>query len=120
MIKLVTARWSIESLFDDFKKHLGMPNWQCRVGNSVVRSIPLTSVATSMLMIWSYLQANTEQPELWDTYPWYIRKASPSIFDMIKQLKAKCISQTILLSLPKLSIDEQKSRLLELFFRMVA
>ena len=120
MMKIVAARWSIESLFDNFKEHLGMSDWQCHAENSVIRSIPLTSVATSILLVWSYQQAICDKPELWDIYPWYTKKASPSILDMIKQLKSKCISKTILAAFRKTTIDAQKSNQLELFFRMVA
>ena len=121
IIELVAARWSIETLFSDLKEHLGMTDWQCRVEKSVVRSVPLTCVATSLLIIWSYQQAQlNQQPELWDIYPWYTNKASPSIYDMLQQIKAKCISKTILDSLPVEVITDEKSQQIELFLRYAA
>jgi hypothetical protein len=95
MLTLVTVRWSIESLFADLKEHLGMNQWQCRIEGAVVRSVPLTCVATSLLMLWSLTEAVQQAPEFWDVFPWQTEKASPSILDMIDQLKSKCISAQI-------------------------
>jgi hypothetical protein len=120
IVEWITARWSIESLFDDFKEQLGMTDWQCRMRTSVVRSVPLTCIAASLLMIWSFQQWQQDHVELWDVYPWYRNKASPSIHDMIQQLKAKCISKTIIDALPKRMITKEKSRQLELFLRYAA
>ena len=120
IIEWIAARWSIETLFDDFKEHLGMTDWQCRIQKSVVRSVPLTCVATSLLMIWSFQQLQQDKVEIWDVYPWYRNKASPSIQDMVQQLKAKCISKTIIDALPKKTITKEKSRQLELFLRYAA
>jgi hypothetical protein len=58
VLTLVAARWSIETFFSDLKKHLGMKDWQVRIEGSVTRSVPLTCVATSLLMLWSLQEAN--------------------------------------------------------------
>ena len=58
--------------------------------------------------------------ELWDAYPWYRNKGSPSIRDMMQQLKAKFISQIIIDALPKRAISKEKSKQLELFLRFAA
>jgi hypothetical protein len=120
IVEWIAARWSIETLFDDFKEHLGMTDWQCRIQKSVVRSVPLTCVATSLLIIWSVQQFKQNNVELWDVYPWYRNKASPCIRDMIQQLKAKCISKTIIDALPKKAITKKKYQQLELFLRFAA
>lgn len=120
IIEMVAARWGIEALFADIKEHLGMNEWQCRKENSVMRSIPLTCVATSLLMLWSLGQAGAREPEFWDAYPWYSHKVHPSINDMIQQLKAKCISKTIFESLRIQPIDEENRQDIEHFLRRCA
>ena len=120
IVKWIAARWSIETLFDDLKEHLGMTHWQCRIQKSVIRSVPLTCVATSLLLLWSFQQMHQDDIEFWDAYPWYRNKGSPSVRDMMQQLKAKCISQTIIDALPKRAISKEKSRQLELFLRFAA
>jgi hypothetical protein len=108
MLTLVAARWSIESLFADLKEHLGMKQWQCRIERAVVRSVPLTCVATSLLMLWSLNEAAQHAPEFWDVSPWQAKKANPSILDMIEQLKAKCVSTRIFHVLEKEGIAPEK------------
>jgi hypothetical protein len=113
MLTLVAARWSIESLFADLKEHLGMNQWQCRIERAVVRSVPLTCVATSLLMLWSLSEAAQQAPEFWDVFPWQTKKASPSILDMIEQLKAKCVSTRIYHVLQKEGIAPEKQTEIE-------
>jgi hypothetical protein len=120
IVELVAARWGIEALFADIKEHLGMNEWQCRKENSVMRSIPLTCVASSLLMLWSLGQVQAREPEFWDAYPWYTQKATPSINDMIQQLKAKCFSKTIFESLRIQGIDEENLQQIEYFLRRCA
>lgn len=120
IVELIAARWSIETLFADLKEHLGLCDWQCRIKQSVVRSVPLTCVATSILLLWSYQQLQNNQLEFWDVTPWYKNKASPSVYDMICQLKAKCISKTIFSVLPKRAIKGKKSQQIELFLKLAA
>jgi len=91
----VAARWSLETLFRDAKEHLGFEDWQCSTEVAVNRSIPLTCVATSLLMLWSYEEAMQDSPELWDPVPWYSRKTTPSMADMIHQLRCRTITTTI-------------------------
>ena len=120
MLTLVAARWSIETLFSDMKEHLGMKQWQCRMEGAVVRSVPLTCVATSLLMLWSLTEAKQKAPEFWDVFPWYTKKASPSILDMIGQLKAKCVSAQIFHVLQKEGIEPEKYPEIERFLRRAA
>ena len=120
IVELIAARWSIETLFSDLKDHLGLCDWQCRIEQSVVRSVPLTCVATSILLLWSHQQSQKNQLEFWDVTPWYKNKASPSVYDMICQLKAKCISKTIFSVLPKWAIKGEKSQQIELFLKLAA
>ena len=108
MLTLVAARWSIENLFHDMKEHLGMKHWQCRIEGAVVRSVPLTCVATSLLMLWSLNEAAQKAPEFWDVFPWQTKKASPSIQDMIDQLKVKCVSAQIFHVLQQRGIATEK------------
>lgn len=107
MLVRVAARWSLETLFRDAKEHLGFEDWQCSTELAVNRSIPLTCVATSLLMLWSYEEAMQDSPELWDPVPWYSRKTTPSMADMIYQLRSRTISATIL------SILKQRRRSVE-------
>lgn len=58
ILTLVTSRVSIEILFSDLKKHLRMKDWQCRIERTVVRSVPLTCVATTLLTLWSLVEAS--------------------------------------------------------------
>jgi len=95
ILTLVAARWSIETLFSDLKEHLGMKDWQVRIEDAVVRSIPLTCVATSLLILWSLGEASRRAPEFWDVQPWQTEKVSPSVADMLHQLKARSLSVTI-------------------------
>lgn len=120
IIEWLAARFSIETLFSDLKEHLGMTDWQCRIEKSVVRSVPLTCVATSLLMLWSYQQNKRKQLGLWTKYAWYTNKASPSVHDMLQQLKAECLSKTIFDALPPEAIGKQKYRQIELFLRTAA
>jgi hypothetical protein len=120
IIQWVAARFSIEIVFGDLKEHLGLTDWQCRVQKAVVRSVPLTCVATTLLVLWSYGQSHRKQLGLWNKYAWYSNKASPSIHDMVQQLKAECISKTIFQALPQKAISKQKYHQIELFLRAAA
>ena len=95
ILTLVAARWSIETLFSDLKEHLGMKDWQVRMEGAVARSVPLTCVATTLLILWSLGEASQRAPEFWDVQPWQTEKASPSIADMLHQLKTRSLSITI-------------------------
>jgi hypothetical protein len=120
VLTLVAARWSIETLFKDMKEHLGMKDWQVRIEGSVVRSVPLTCIATSLLMLWSMLEANQNAPEFWDVQPWNTKKSSPSLFDVMNQFKAKCISKSIFDVLKENGIDAQKYKAIETILRRAA
>jgi len=120
ILTLVAARWSIETLFSDLKEHLGMKHWQCRTKKAVVRSVPLTCVATSLLMLWSLGEAGQQAPEFWDVQPWQTNKASPSMLDMIHQLKVKCISTQIFHLLQKEGIERKKYKEIERILRRAA
>lgn len=120
ILTLVAARWSIETLFRDMKEHLGMNQWQCRIQGAVVRSVPLTCVATSLLMLWSLTEAAQNAPEFWDVYPWQAEKASPSILDMIDQLKAKCVSAQIFHVLQEEGITPEKYTEIERILKQAA
>jgi hypothetical protein len=108
ILTLVAARWSIETLFGDLKEQLGMKDWQVRTPDAVKRSVPLTCVATTMLILWSLEQANQRAPEFWDVQPWDNNKYSPSVADMLHQLKARSLSLTIFDILGKEGIPRRK------------
>ena len=120
ILTLVAARWSIENLFADLKGHLGMNQWQCRTKRAVLRSVPLTCVATSLLMLWSLSEAAQQAPEFWDAYPWQTKKVSPSTLDMIDQLKTKCISTQIFHVLQQEGIEGEKYAEIERILRRAA
>ncbi len=119
-LTILAARWSIETLFSDLKEHLGMKDWQVRVQGSVMRSVPLTCVATSLLMLWSMLEANQKAPEFWDIQPWVSQKSSPSMFDLMNQFKARCISKSIFDIFRDKGIEAQKYRQIETILRRAA
>ena len=119
-LTLVAARWSIETLFSDLKQHLGMKDWQVRIEGSVVRSVPLTCIATSLLMLWSMLEADQKAPEFWDIQPWDTKKSSPSLFDVMNQFKARCISKSIFDVLNDKGITALKYRQIETILRRAA
>jgi hypothetical protein len=96
ILTLVAARWSIETLFCDLKEQMGMKDWQVRIEGSVERSVPLTCVATTLLILWSLAEAGQKAPEFWDVQPWQTEKASPSVADMLHQLKARSLGITII------------------------
>src|SRR4030042_7190308 len=120
VLKLVAARWSIENLFSDLKEHLGIKDWQVRIEGSVVRSVPLTCIATSLLMLWSIQEANQQAPELWDIQPWDTKKSNPSLFDVMNQFRAKCISHSIFHILYRKGIELEKYKEIELILRRAA
>jgi hypothetical protein len=120
VLTLVAARWSIESLFSDLKEHLGMKQWQCRTERAVVRSVPLTCVATSLLMLWSLNEAAQQAPEFWDVFPWQTKKVNPSMLDMIDQLKTKCIGAQIFHVLQKEGIEPEKYHKIERILKRAA
>ena len=120
VLTLVAARWSIETLFSDLKEHLGMKDWQVRIEDSVIRSVPLTCIATSLLMLWSLQEANQNAPEFWDIQPWVTNKSSPSLFDVMNQFKARCITNSIFDVLKKKGIEAQKYQEIELLLRCAA
>lgn len=120
VLTIVAARWSIETLFSDLKEHLGMKDWQVRIEGSVVRSVPLTCIATSLLMLWSQQQANQRAPDLWDIQPWVTQKSSPSLYDVINQFKAKCICNSIFGVLSRRGIEAQKYKEIEQILRRAA
>jgi hypothetical protein len=94
ILSRVAARWSLENIFKDLKEHLGWSHWQCRVEKAVRRSATLTCSAASLLTLWSLSQASQRQPEFWDPMPWYTGKATPSMKDMIEQLRARILDQS--------------------------
>jgi hypothetical protein len=94
IVTRVAARWSLENIFKDLKEHLGWSHWQCRVEKAVCRSATLTCSAASLLTLWSLNQASQRQPEFWDPLPWYTRKATPSMKDMIEQLRDQILDQS--------------------------
>ena len=120
ILTLVAARWSIETLFSDLKEHLGMKDWQVRIEGSVVRSVPLSCVATSLLMLWSLGEASQGAPEFWDVQPWQTEKSSPSVADMLHQLKTKSLSLTIFDILRNEGIAPQKCAQIKQVLRQAA
>ena len=120
ILSLVAARWSIETLFCDLKEHLGMKEWQCRIQGAVVRSVPLSCAAATLLILWSLIEAAQDAPEFWDVQPWETRKTNPSVLDMIHQLKARCISTNIFNVLQKEGITAEKYRQIEQILRRAA
>ena len=99
ILKLIAARFKIEVTFQYLKEQGGLTHWQCRKEKAVTRSATLNTCALSLLILWSLLESNVVQPELWDYWPWYRQKDSISIPDMLRQLKAKSIERTIFTTL---------------------
>jgi len=96
ILRIVAARWAIETAFKDMKERLGFGDYQCRRETSVTRSANLTCAALSLLTLWSLKESSRRQPELWDAVPWYPHKRYLSVLDMQEQLRVKSIQRTIL------------------------
>ena len=120
ILKRVAARWSLENLFKDMKKHIGWSHWQCRVEKAVSRSATLTCTAASLLLLWSHQQASQKQPELWDVMPWYSKKASPSFKDMIEQLRCQIIDNVFLAFKQSGQITDEKEKILRDILKLAA
>src|SRR4030042_5534373 len=120
ILTLVAARWSIETLFCDLKEHLGMKDWQVRMKDAVLRSVPITCVATSLLILWRLGERRQRAPEFWDVQPWKTEKATPSVSDMLHQLKARCLSLTIFDLLRNEGITPRKYVQIERVLRQAA
>lgn len=116
----VAARWSLKNIFKDLKEHLGWSHWQCRVEKAVSRSATLTCCAASLLTLWSLGQASQKQPELWDPLPWYTQKATPSMRDMIEQLRARILDQSFYAVNHYCRIMAEKERVIRSLFRLAA
>jgi hypothetical protein len=109
-IELIAARWSIETSFKDLKEHFGINNWQVRKEKPVTRSVTVSCITQSLLILWTYIEATKKQLDLWDSLPWYKQKNSISSYDMIKLFENKCITVNINNILSGLSINQQKKQ----------
>jgi len=109
-VELIAARWSIETSFKDLKEHFGLNNWQVRKEKPVTRSITVSCITQSLLILWTYQESIKKQLDLWDSLPWYKQKSSISSYDMIKLFENKCITININNILSGLSINQQKKQ----------
>jgi len=107
-VKLIAARWSIETAFKDLKEHFGLNDWQVRKEKPVTRSVTISCIVHSLLTLWTYRESQKKQLDLWDSVPWYTQKSSVSSYDMILYFKNKCISTNINKLLAPMSINQQK------------
>lgn len=114
------ARWSLETLFRDAKEHLGLKQWQQRVQVAVTRSVPLTCVASTLLIVWSYQEASQGQPEFWDPVPWYRKKTTPNMAEVIYQVRCRTRRAAIFSILSQTSADAEKSALIWRLLRHAA
>jgi hypothetical protein len=108
VLTIVSGRWSLENAFRDMKQYLGLSDYQCRKEQAVERFVNLVGAALSLLTLWSHQEYSTRQPELWDATPWYTRKKSASVKDMIQQLRNKCIHKLIFDGLYRFPINRNK------------
>ncbi|MBN2357350.1 transposase [candidate division KSB1 bacterium] len=120
ILSRVAARWSLENILKDLKEHLGWSHWQCRVEKAVSRSATLTCSAASLLTLWSLKQASQRQQELWDPLPWYTHKTSPSMKDMIEQLRARILDTTFYAINHQCKTIAEKERAICTLFRFAA
>ena len=116
----VAARWSLETLFPDGKEYLGLEQWQCRVQVAVTRSVPLACVATTLLIVWGYQEASQGQPEFWDPVPWYRKKTTPNMAEVIYQVRCRTRRAAIFSILSQTSADAEKSALIWRLLRHAA
>jgi len=119
-VKLIAARWSIETAFKDLKEHFGLNDWQVRKEKPVTRSVTISCIAHSLLTLWTYRESQKKQLDLWDSVPWYTHKSTVSSYDMILYFKNKCISTNINKLLASMSINQQKKTEILKFCRLAA
>ena len=116
----IAARWSLENAFKDMKQHLGFGAWQCFSKKSVLRSVPMSCVAYSTLLLWSQKQIMHCAPRLWDAMPWNSGKETVSVNDMLYQLKYECITNGINNILPKDRYSKQKIKQVQQILKLAA
>jgi SRSO17 transposase len=120
ILRYVSARWSLENAFKDMKQHLGFNDWQCRKKEAVLRSITLNCIAYSALLLWSKQELEKGCPDFFDTTPWNINKRNVSLQDMLEQLKGRCVSKSILLSLGENRINSKKLERIKSILKLAA
>lgn len=119
-VKLIAARWSIETAFKDLKEHFGLNDWQVRKEKPVTRSVTISCIAHSLLTLWTYQESCKRQLDLWDMLPWYTQKSTISSYDMIRYFKNKCISTNINNLLASMPINQRKKQEILKFCRIAA
>jgi len=93
IISWFTARWSIETTFQEVRAHLGFETTRQRVANSILRTGPcllgLYSLVT--LIFAQYARHHSLRPQ---RTPWYV-KAEPTFSDAIATVRGLLWSETI-------------------------
>jgi SRSO17 transposase len=120
IITYVAARWSLENAFKDMKEHLGLNSWQCRKKEAVLRSIPLTCIAYSSLLLWSQMELDKEQIPIWAPFPWQTDKEHVSLADIMQQLKNWCVTESVLSELGDIRINGKKRERIKAVLRLAA
>ena len=76
-------RWSLEVTFHDIKQHLGFEDPQNQTANAVRRTAPMACIVYDLLVLWYAQHIARRRTTPWLVVPWYRRKASPSLADML-------------------------------------
>lgn len=85
IIGLFTARWSIETTFQEMRSHLGFETTKQRIQKSVLRMAPvLLGLFTVICLI--FAQRNRNHPPHLRQTPWYIR-TGPTFTDAIADVR---------------------------------
>lgn len=76
-------RWSLEVTFHDIKQHLGFEDPQNQTAKAVRRTAPMACIVFDLLVLWYAGHIARKRNAPWVVVPWYRRKTSPSVADML-------------------------------------
>ena len=76
-------RWSLEVTFHDAKQFLGFEDPQNQSEKAVHRTAPMACIAYDIVVLWYADHIACRRKPPWLVKPWYRRKATPSLPDML-------------------------------------
>lgn len=80
-------RWSLEVTFHDVKQYLGFEDPQNQTVNAVHRTAPMACVVYDLVVLWYAQHIAGRRVTPWVVTPWYRRKRSPSLPDMLAAVR---------------------------------
>lgn len=82
-LEAYARRWSLEVTFHDVKQYLGFDDPQNQTVDAVRRTAPMACIVYDLLVLWYAKHIARRRLAPWLATPWYRRKASPSLPDML-------------------------------------